>query len=252
MTTSLPALLTSSRSAFEAAMDDDLNVSAALASVFDLVRELNRRIAERTLSDCGRGPAAAALRDLDRVLAVAEDDRDRWHPSSSGMLEERAAARASRDWARSDALREELAQNEIVVEDTPDGQRWRRDGGRRWLTSRRRPRQRRRRGQHQGMAAAATAAISPDERPRSDQPGGATTARRPGPPTGPAVTGRRAERSRVPSGGPGGGYGDRRPAAVTDRQLDIDPGDVRQATVRRRPAQRGPAARRLGFGSSTP
>ena len=83
-------------------------------------------MAERSLSTADAGQAAAAIRDLDRVLAVAEDDRVSLAPELERMLEERAAARASRDWARSDALRTELAQNEILVEDTPDGQRWRR------------------------------------------------------------------------------------------------------------------------------
>jgi cysteinyl-tRNA synthetase len=122
----LPTLLADARSAFEAALDDDLNISVALAAVFDLVRELNRRMAERGLSTADAGQAAAAIRDLDRVLAVAEDDRVSLAPELERLLDERAAARASRDWARSDALRRELASKEILVEDTPDGQRWRR------------------------------------------------------------------------------------------------------------------------------
>ena len=123
---SLPELLAGARSAFEAALDDDLNISVALAAVFDLVRELNRRMAERSLSTADAGSGAAAIRDLDRVLAVAEDDRMSLAPELERLLEERAAARANRDWARSDALRKELAANEVLVEDTPDGQRWKR------------------------------------------------------------------------------------------------------------------------------
>jgi cysteinyl-tRNA synthetase len=122
----LPALLADARAAFEAALDDDLNISVALAAVFDLVRELNRRMADRSLSSADAVQAAAAIRDLDRVLAVAEEDRGSLAPEIERMLEERAAARQNRDWARSDALRKELAKNEILVEDTPDGQRWRR------------------------------------------------------------------------------------------------------------------------------
>jgi cysteinyl-tRNA synthetase len=122
----LPALLSDARAAFEAGLDDDLNISLALAAVFDLVRELNRRIAERSLSTADAARGAALIRDFDRVLGVAEDDRVALAPGLERLLEERAAARASRDWARSDALRTELAQNEILVEDTPDGQRWRR------------------------------------------------------------------------------------------------------------------------------
>ena len=56
---------------FDAALDDDLNVSAALGSVFDLVREANRRIADRSLSTADAGRIAALLRDLDTVLGGA-------------------------------------------------------------------------------------------------------------------------------------------------------------------------------------
>jgi cysteinyl-tRNA synthetase len=118
--------LDAARLAFETALDDDLNVSAALAALFDLVRDLNRRVADRALSTADAGVAAALVRDLDRVLAVAEEPRDGLPAALERLLEERAAARDMRDWARSDALRAELAAAGVVVEDTPDGQRWRR------------------------------------------------------------------------------------------------------------------------------
>ena len=124
---SLPDLLGEARGRFIEALDDDLNVSAALAAVFDLVRELNRRIDERRLSSGDARRAAAGLRDLDRVLAVMEEDGQvGLTQEESALLEQRAAARAARDWAASDRLREELARRRIAVEDTRDGQRWRR------------------------------------------------------------------------------------------------------------------------------
>ena len=121
--------LGSARSAFETALDDDLAIAPALAVVFDLVRELNRRVADRTLSADDARRAAGALRDMDRVLAVMEPDTTAdGQPSAQVMtlLDERTAARTARDWARSDALRDELAGLGILVEDTRDGQRWRR------------------------------------------------------------------------------------------------------------------------------
>ena len=106
---SLPDLLAAARAAFEEALDDDLNISMALAAVFDLVRELNRRMADRALSSADAARAAALLRDLDTVLAVAEEERIELPPDVERLLQERRAARAARDWARSDALRAELA-----------------------------------------------------------------------------------------------------------------------------------------------
>jgi cysteinyl-tRNA synthetase len=122
----LDALLDDARIRFTAALDDDLNVAPALAAVFDLARELNRRMDARSLSTDDAIRAAAFLRDLDRVLAVAEEEVADLEPDVVERLEARAAARAARDWAASDRLRDELFQRGIAVEDTRDGQRWRR------------------------------------------------------------------------------------------------------------------------------
>jgi len=122
----LPGVLDGARGAFEAALDDDLNVSAALGALFDLVRELNRRIDARSLSTADAGRAGALLRELDMVLAVLPDEDDLLAPELAALVEQRAAARAARDWARADRLRDELAAGGVAVEDTRDGQRWRR------------------------------------------------------------------------------------------------------------------------------
>jgi cysteinyl-tRNA synthetase len=123
----LPQVLERSRAAFGQALGDDLNMSGALGATFGLVRELNSRVAERSMSTADARRGAEALRELDAVLGVlgggGDDELD---PDAAAMLEARVEARASRDWARSDELRDALAAVGIVVEDTPDGQRWRR------------------------------------------------------------------------------------------------------------------------------
>jgi len=122
----LPEALRDADRRFGDALDDDLNVSAALAVLFDLVRDLNRRIDERSLSTADAGRALALLRSFDEVLAVLPDDDDELDSETRAMLDARVAARAGRDWAESDRLRDELARRGIAVEDTRDGQRWRR------------------------------------------------------------------------------------------------------------------------------
>jgi cysteinyl-tRNA synthetase len=124
---SLPQLLRDARAAFTAGLEDDLNISAALGAAFDLVRELNSRVAERSLSTADAQRGAAAIRELDTVLGLLVDDADdELSPELATMLEARTQARAARDWARSDELRDALAEAGLIVEDTPDGQRWRR------------------------------------------------------------------------------------------------------------------------------
>jgi len=125
----LGASLVAARGAFEAALDDDLNISAALAALFDLVRDLNRRIDARSLATADAGAALDVLRDLDRVLALLPDPPDALDDESAALLAAREAARAGREWKRSDALRNELLDRGIVVEDTRDGQRWHRADG---------------------------------------------------------------------------------------------------------------------------
>ena len=122
----LPDELAAVRKAFGTALDDDLNVSAGLAVVFDLVREANRRIEARSLSTADAERIIATFRDLDQVLGVLAPSDEALPPDLVALIDERAAARAARDWAASDRLRDELAERGVIVEDTRDGQRWRR------------------------------------------------------------------------------------------------------------------------------
>ena len=125
----LPAAVSRARETFGAAMDDDLGVSAALAALFDLVRDVNRRIATRSMSTADAGRALAALYDLDQVLGLLPEAAEpALDPDLADLLDRRAAAREARDWAASDRLRDELAARGIAVEDSRDGQRWRRAG----------------------------------------------------------------------------------------------------------------------------
>ncbi len=121
----LPALFAETRASFEAALDDDLNISPALAAVFDFVREMNRRIDARQISTADAARGLEFLHDLDRVLAILPDEES-LSPELGELLDRRAAARAARDWAASDRIRADLAGRGILVEDTRDGQRWRR------------------------------------------------------------------------------------------------------------------------------
>jgi cysteinyl-tRNA synthetase len=119
------------RARFAAAMDDDLHTPEAIAVLFDVAREANRAL-ER--GDAASAVAAADLFDdlLDGVLgvppSVRADDGDRMGGVTDLLLEQRQAARLRRDFGASDAIRDRLAELGIVVEDTPDGARWRRSG----------------------------------------------------------------------------------------------------------------------------
>ena len=203
----LPAALDAAREAFGAALDDDLNVSAALAAVFDLVRDLNRRVERRSLSTADAARALDALRDLDRVLGILPDAGDELESTVAALLDERAAARDARDFAASDRLRDELAAHGVTVEDTRDGQRWRRT----WrsdVADRPGPEDHRpRSGRHEAEGGPAPGGRSHARRPALAAHRGGRTwptrSRRGPPPVGPS--GREAGGGKPGAAGPGRG-----------------------------------------------
>ena len=107
---------------FEAALDEDLNISAALAALFDAIREGNAALDARALAP----PAAAAVQALfarwDTALGVLAKPATAIPADVQTLLDRRQAARTAKDWAQSDALRGEIADLGWNVKDTPKGQ----------------------------------------------------------------------------------------------------------------------------------
>jgi len=109
---------------FRAALDDDLNISAALAAVHNLVSALNPDLEAGRLSAEERTAVRRGLEDFDRVLALLPGDSGPGlTEAESALVAERQAARGRRDFARADQLRDELLRLGIVIEDTPAGPR---------------------------------------------------------------------------------------------------------------------------------
>ena len=116
-------------SAFEAAMDDDLNTPEALASIFTILKRANALI---DAGDFGSDAAASvldALRRINSVLGVLKFEKEALPPDLAALVERRDAARKRRDYAESDRIRDMLLARGIAVEDTPSGTRWKRTAG---------------------------------------------------------------------------------------------------------------------------
>jgi cysteinyl-tRNA synthetase len=107
--------------AFAAALDDDLNVSAAWAAVFDWVREMNKGLAAGALSRAQAAAALAAWNQIDTVLGLGAPAEQSAPPELLALLEERQAARKAKDFKLSDAIRDELKAKGWLIEDTPKG-----------------------------------------------------------------------------------------------------------------------------------
>ena len=119
---------------FHEAMDDDFNTPEALAVLFDLVREINRLRSE----EVDRAAALAAeLRRLGGVLGILQDDPEHYlrggveesglsDDQIDGLIRQRHTAKAEKNWAEADKIRDQLKDQGVVLEDGPQGTTWRR------------------------------------------------------------------------------------------------------------------------------
>ncbi|MGD2040024.1 MAG: cysteine--tRNA ligase [Anaerolineae bacterium] len=124
------------RADFEEAMDDDFNTARAIATLFDLSREVNILLSSdepasrATLESIGAlyrtlGEEVLGLVLLDKTTGlVPQADGDLVDGLVRMLIDVRQEARQDRDWARADAIRDQLQEMNIVLEDGPDGTRW--------------------------------------------------------------------------------------------------------------------------------
>ena len=120
------AVLASRRDQFIAAMEDDLNTADAIAALFELVRDINVKLGAQP----ARADVAAAselFEELTGVLGLLYDRKaELLDEDIEALIEARTAARKAKNWAEADRIRDELTAKGIVLEDTPQGVKWRR------------------------------------------------------------------------------------------------------------------------------
>ena len=118
----LPGWAQAAADRFEAALDEDLNVSAALAALFDSIREGNAVMDAGLLAPADAAAVQALFRRWEGVLGVLEKPAEAVPAAVQALLDRRQAARAAKEWKQSDALRDEIAALGWIVKDTPKGQ----------------------------------------------------------------------------------------------------------------------------------
>ena len=109
---------------FISAMDDDFNTADALAAVFELVREANTAVNEKA-NKADAECYLAMFNELTSVLGlVYNDSKDDLDETVEALIEQRTKARAEKNWAEADRIRDELKAMGIILKDTPQGVTW--------------------------------------------------------------------------------------------------------------------------------
>jgi len=115
------------RQKFFDSLADDLNTARALGVVFDLVRKMNASIDNGTMTSCDAVAIHTFLNEIDCILGVMVSDEKKEDLSGQieELIEKREQARKDKNFEEADRIRDQLQEQGIVIEDTRDGIRWR-------------------------------------------------------------------------------------------------------------------------------
>ncbi len=109
---------------FKIAMNDDFNVQNGLTEIFNLVSLANNYAASETVAKNAANVILEAMVKLTSILGVKLDDKQDLSEEIQQMVDQRDEARADKDFATSDKLRDQLKDMGVILEDTPQGTRW--------------------------------------------------------------------------------------------------------------------------------
>ena len=110
---------------FDESMDDDLNTADAIGAIFELVKEGNLAITADTAREAIKS-TLNTLKEMTDVLGILTRENDNIPDDIKALVEQRKQARAEKNWAESDRLRDEITARGFVLEDTPKGAKVRR------------------------------------------------------------------------------------------------------------------------------
>ncbi|MBU1571219.1 MAG: cysteine--tRNA ligase, partial [Proteobacteria bacterium] len=113
----LDQLLYDIKSGFTGAMDDDLNISAALSSIFGIVRQVNILVVNKKIDTDGAAKIIEAFRYIDSVLNFFDFGNCLYDPEVKRLLEQREKAREDKNWSLADSIREKLESMGVKVRD---------------------------------------------------------------------------------------------------------------------------------------
>jgi cysteinyl-tRNA synthetase len=110
---------------FIEAMDDDLNTADAIAAIFELVKEINTKIDGESSKELIE-KSYELFRELTEVLGLLTKKKEILDEDIQRLIEERQKARKEKNYALADKIRDDLKAKGIILEDTPQGVKWKR------------------------------------------------------------------------------------------------------------------------------
>jgi cysteinyl-tRNA synthetase len=111
-------LITEAEDKFEKSMDDDLNISPAIAAIFEFMTEINKIMASISKKDAEK--IRKTMLSFDSVLGIMQKEKEKMPKEVKELAEKRLEARNQKDWELSDKLRDEIRQKGYLIEDTKD------------------------------------------------------------------------------------------------------------------------------------
>lgn len=122
----MTTVIQEARKQFESSLDDDLNISEAMAAIFTLMHEINTFRQENYLSNEDIKLIEQFLNEVDSILNILTPSQESLSVEEQLLIDQRNKARKNREWKEADRLRNLLLEKGIILEDTPKGTIWKR------------------------------------------------------------------------------------------------------------------------------
>ena len=111
---------------FDEAMEDDLNTADAISAIFELVKYTNSNISSDSSKELIKAGLDMIRKLCDVLGIITEVKKEKLDSEIEALIEERQAARKAKNFARADEIRDQLAAEGIILEDTREGVKWKR------------------------------------------------------------------------------------------------------------------------------
>ncbi|MBN2542739.1 cysteine--tRNA ligase [bacterium] len=128
ITEAVNSLVNESRRKFKESLNNDLNISPAIASIYELIKNVYSLNKEKAVTSSDAEALLNFVHEVNTILDILPEDKGDLEPELMQLITEREDARVNKDWNRADRIRDELAEKGIILEDTPDGTIWKKRG----------------------------------------------------------------------------------------------------------------------------